>query len=143
MGQTLGYPWDVPKRAVSEVLQQKIGQRIKWLREALGHTQSDWARALHISNQQLNKWEAGTRMANLDALVTIVLSTGASFDYLFLGRLTQEMNQELVAALYDQHGSELELRVLLVRTPPSTPPSGPEPRRRKKSSNPGRRDVGA
>ena len=81
---------------MTDELLKQIGQRIQWLREATGHTQAQWARALKVTPQKLNKWEAGTRTPNLDDLVIIVKSTRASFDYLFLGRLTYEMNPELL-----------------------------------------------
>lgn len=90
----------------------EIGLRLQWLREAFGKKQAVWARDLGISVPMLNKWEAGTRMPNLDMLVRIVKASSASMDYLFLGRLTAEMNPELRDYLFRHHGADLELRVL-------------------------------
>ena len=145
MPRTARYARTVPRRSVTDELLKQIGQRIQWLREATGHTQAQWARALKVTPQKLNKWEAGTRTPNLDDLVIIVKSTRASFDYLFLGRLTYEMNPELLEHLFEAHGDQLELGVLPPRLPPSSPPAAPRSRRRKKPAgdgNPGRHGVG-
>jgi len=133
------YSRNVPKRTVSDQLLRDIGQRLQWLREAFGHTQAQWARALQITPQQLNKWEAGTRMPNLDALVDIVRSFRASFDYLFQGHLSQEMAPELRARLFELHGSQLTLSVPPPSVPRSGPPTPPRPRQRKRD---GRQGVG-
>jgi transcriptional regulator with XRE-family HTH domain len=126
------YNRNVPKRSAKITTLTMIGRRLVWLRQALGHSQADWARELRISNQQLNKWEAGTRLPNIDALVTICDASGASMDYLFRGLLTPEMNPELLQILYDEHGSELVLRMRASRQ--SAVPSRVTPGRRKKPS---------
>jgi transcriptional regulator with XRE-family HTH domain len=128
------YSRGVPKRSVKDSTLTTIGKRLVWLRVALGHTQSDWARQLRISNQQLNKWEAGTRLPNIDALITICDASGASMDYLFRGLLTAEMNPELVQILYRDHGPSLQLRVLPAISRTSTVPSPGAPLRRKRPS---------
>ena len=129
------YAGPVPKRSVSDELLRDIGQRLLWLRQAFGHSQAELARALQIPVQQLNKWEAGTRLPNLDALATIVTHYRASFDYLILGRLTLEMNFELRARLFEQHATELTQSAPPPSVPPSPPRSPPKPRRRKKSGD--------
>jgi len=102
----------VPKRSVSDETLVKIGQRVRWLREALGHTQADWARRLRISVMALNKWEAGTRLPNINALITICDASGASMDYLVRGIVTAEMAPLLVEALHRQHAADLVFRAL-------------------------------
>jgi transcriptional regulator with XRE-family HTH domain len=126
------YNRTVPKRSAKDATLTAVGVRLQWLRVALGHTQAEWARELRISNQQLNKWEAGTRLPNIDALITICDASGASMDYLFRGLLTPEMEPELLQVLFDAHGSELILRLRPSR--PLGDPSPEAPERRKRPS---------
>lgn len=111
------YSRRVPKRSINNETLTEIGQRLRWLREALGHSQAEWARRLHISVQALNKWEAGTRLPNINALITICDASGASMDYLLRGIVTVEMPQALVRPLHRQHASDLSFRALPHREP--------------------------
>jgi transcriptional regulator with XRE-family HTH domain len=105
------YSKEVPKRSVSDSTLISIGRRITWLREALGHTQADWARRMRMSATSLNKWEAGSRLPNVNALITICDASGASMDYLLRGIVTAEMTPYLVEMLHRQHAADLVFRV--------------------------------
>lgn len=108
------------KDTVTDARLAEIGNRLRWLREALGHSQVEWAKRFKITRMALNKWEAGTRLPNLEILVTICDASGASTDYLIRGIVTLGMPPELVEPLYRLHGRELtfqKLSVLPVREP--------------------------
>lgn len=55
------------------------------LREALGHNQGAFARLVDISQPGLANYEAGLRRPDLDQAVKIVLKTGVTLDWLYLG----------------------------------------------------------
>jgi DNA-binding XRE family transcriptional regulator len=102
------------------------------LREVLGHTQADWARALTIKPQMLNKWEQGSRLPNIETLILICASTGCTLDFIFRGRLGADMKQELRVALLNSYpGDPLIFALFGPVEPPPSPPSSPARGRRK------------
>lgn len=105
------------KDTVTDERLAAIGNRLRWLREALGHSQVEWAKRLRITRMTLNKWESGTRLPNLDILVTICDASGASMDYLIRGIVTPGMPMELVEPLHRLHAPDLTFRVLPAREP--------------------------
>ena len=100
------------KRGVSLETLARIGRHLRWLREALGIPQAEWARRMGISVFALNKWEAGTKLPNINALITICDASGASMDYLVRGLVTADMAPELVDLLHRQHAADLVFRVV-------------------------------
>lgn len=70
----------------------RIGERILALRRALGLTQAQFAERVGASRSRVNNWEAGTRRPDLDAAIRICESTGATLDYLILGRASSLPN---------------------------------------------------
>lgn len=85
-----------------------IGLRLVWWREALGFTQTELARRLHIPTWQLSRWEAGLRLPNIDALITLCDASSATLDYFFRGIVTASMPAELVEALHREHARGLK-----------------------------------
>lgn len=99
------------------------------LRSVLGHSQSEWARVLRIKVQILNKWEQGVRSPNIDTLILICNSTGCTLDFIFRGRVGEDLKQELRQALLNSYRESpyvVELFAPVV-------PSSPEPERRKRT----------
>jgi transcriptional regulator with XRE-family HTH domain len=117
------YAVQMAKRTISLESLKYVGKRLLWLRETIGQNQADWARALRVPNQMLNKWEKGTRQPNLDRLVAICAATGCTMDYLFRGHLGQDMDPRLRDALAEAHGDELSL--LFWPGPPAPAPDVP------------------
>jgi len=83
------YALDMAKRVRQGTLAQ-VGRHLRMLRTALGHSQQDWAYALQITPQVLNKWESGKRQPNIEVLFRICDSFHCSLDFIFRGRMRQE-----------------------------------------------------
>lgn len=71
----------------------EAGKRIKVIRESYGYSQEEFAEKLCISRNHLAKIEVGLRSVTAELLLTVALFTGASLDYIVLGRTSP--NQEL------------------------------------------------
>jgi transcriptional regulator with XRE-family HTH domain len=126
------YPRRMVKRTISTETLVAVGSRLRMLREVLGHTQADWARALLIKPQMLNKWEQGSRQPNVETLILICASTGCTLDFVFRGRLGADMKQELREALLNSYpGDPLIFALFAPAEPPPSPPSSPARGRRK------------
>jgi transcriptional regulator with XRE-family HTH domain len=100
------------KRTISLNTLKAMGVRIRYLREILGHSQAEWARALGVSPQMLNKWEQGTRQPNIETLIIIHRSSGCTLDYLFIGEIGRQMRQDLREALLAAYPKSPYLAVL-------------------------------
>ncbi len=59
-----------------------IADRIKYLREASGMTQSDLARALSITRSSVNAWEMGISVPSTQYVVELACMFKVSTDYL-------------------------------------------------------------
>lgn len=56
------------------------------LREALGYNQVAFANLVEISQPAMNNYERGIRRPDLDQAIKIQLRTGATLDWLYLGK---------------------------------------------------------
>jgi len=120
------------KRTISSQTLKAVGIRLRMLREVLGHSQADWARALKIKPQILNKWEQGTRQPNIETLVVICGSTGCTLDFIFRGKIGLDMRQELRTALVAAFPNSPYVSLLFSPAADlSSPPSSSGPTRRK------------
>ena len=63
----------------------KIGERIKALREARGLTQSDVANALHVKRETVTHWENGTRDLKTESTIHLAQYFGVSCDEILTG----------------------------------------------------------
>jgi DNA-binding XRE family transcriptional regulator len=122
----------MPRRTASQDTLRAVGQRLMWLREAFGHTQVEWADSLGVTNQVINRWEAGQRLPHLDIVATIIRETRASADYVFLGLLTVEMDPELRQYLLRHHRADLKVARTLAEHGRETSESRPAHARRTK-----------
>jgi len=81
---------DVARKARKASL-QNIGARLRWLREAfearepLRHSQAQWARALRITPEMLNRIELGRTQAPMHVLQRIIYFSGASANFVLFG----------------------------------------------------------
>lgn len=64
-----------------------VGARLTAVRDALGWAQNVMAEALQVSYQRLGMWERGHRMIPPDVVGRLWQRTGATADYIYLGRL--------------------------------------------------------
>jgi transcriptional regulator with XRE-family HTH domain len=92
----------------------RVGERLRWLREAyeerepLHHAQAQWARALRISPEMLNRIELGRTQAPMHVLQRIIYYSGASPAYVLFGVIGDGyMAEWLEAALLAHHATEL------------------------------------
>lgn len=126
------YPRRMAKRVISSETLQAVGIRLRMLREVLGHSQADWARALRIKPQILNKWEQGTRQPNIETLIVICGSTGCTLDFIFRGKIGADMRQELRLSLAASFSASNYVSFLFSpATDPPSPPSSSGRARRK------------
>lgn len=94
-----------PEPLTSAEILREIGDHLRWWREAWEtidpgrHSQQQWAEFFGIQKSTLSRWESGTTVPNLDKLVTIVLTTGATMDYVFFGVYSPDMPKAVVSAL--------------------------------------------
>lgn len=109
-----------------------VGIRLRMLRSVLNHSQADWARALGITPQMLNRWEQGTRQPSIELLNLICQSTGCTTDFIFRGQLGLDMGRDLREALLNAFASSPYV-YLLPEQPPPVAASSAEPRRRRRT----------
>jgi transcriptional regulator with XRE-family HTH domain len=65
-----------------------ICSRLKWTREALGHTQADWCRLTEIGPQAWNNYERGIRRISLNHAVQLCEKIDVSLDWIYRGVTT-------------------------------------------------------
>jgi hypothetical protein len=92
----------------------RVGERLRWVREAyeerepLQHAQVQWARALRISPEMLNRIELGRTQAPMHVLQRIIYYSGASPAYALFGVIGDGyMAGWLEKALLAHHAAEL------------------------------------
>jgi len=135
------YALDMAKRVRQGTLAQ-VGRHLRMLRTALGHSQQDWAYALQITPQVLNKWESGKRQPNIEVLFRICDSFGCSLDFIFRGKMrasVRDISPELQAKLIAVYGADaFSYQVSPVEPPRPPDQSGaaalPDRKPRKKSA---------
>jgi transcriptional regulator with XRE-family HTH domain len=122
---------------MSVELTVEVGTRLQWLRDSFNHNQNQWANALALTPQMLNKWERGTRAPNLDKLISICEATGCTMDYLFRARVGLDVRKELRDWLWENHRLELVFVDYDALRPPGSPaPVAARPRPRKSRAGP-------
>jgi transcriptional regulator with XRE-family HTH domain len=76
----------------------RIGQRLRWTREALRLRQVDWCRGLATSQQTWNNFERGYSRISIKEALKVCDVTGVSLDWIFRGDprlLPYELAQEI------------------------------------------------
>jgi len=135
------YALEMAKRLRQGTLAQ-VGRHLRMLRTAMGQSQQEWAYALLITPQMLNKWEKGTRQPNIDVLIRICDSYGCTLDFIFRGRLGRDVAPELREKLSSFYGEDA---FVLLGSPVERPPPQDQsdaaasptraPRKKKRQSN--------
>ena len=114
------------KRLIGLRYMSEIGDRLRWIREAYEvqfadeatgtNSQVIWARLLGVEPSQLSRWENGKQMPQMDTLYQLIYITGATWDYVFAGIVSDAMLPFLRRQLLEAHGLELrEIRRFLSR----------------------------
>lgn len=67
---------------MERVNKKQLGDRIRELRTAAGHTQDDLAELLEQKRQVVSYYENGTRMPNIEQIMTIAKEYNTTTDYL-------------------------------------------------------------
>lgn len=71
---------------VSAAARQRIGARLKRLREFLGYeTQTAFAKAVRLQRHRYVQYETGERLLTIDAAAAIRAKTNCPIDYLYFG----------------------------------------------------------
>jgi transcriptional regulator with XRE-family HTH domain len=71
---------------VSVAARQKIGARLRRLREVLGYkTQTDFAKAVGLQRHRYVQYETGERLLTIDAAAAIRAKTNCPIDFLYFG----------------------------------------------------------
>jgi hypothetical protein len=116
----------------------RVGERLRWVREAweerepLHHAQAQWARAMHISPEMLNRIELGRTQAPMHVFQRIIYYSGASPAYVLFGVIGDNyMYEWLETALLSRHAAELstlpKFRELRAMTLQAIEEPGPRP----------------
>lgn len=64
----------------------EIGKRIKMIRNKKRLSQIAFARELHVSREQISRWENGSKIPALDILCRLSVVGSVSLDYLITGK---------------------------------------------------------
>jgi transcriptional regulator with XRE-family HTH domain len=81
---------------------EKVGQRLKRLRVALGyHTQVAFAAEIGVEKNTYNPWEKGSRELTFEGACLIRKRFRIPLDYLFFGQLMDELPSSVVKKLRD------------------------------------------
>lgn len=89
-------------KAARAASMRHIGARIRWVREAyetlepLQHSQMQWARALNITPEMLNRIELGKVWAQPHVIQRIMYFAGVSANFLFFGVLGDGVTVERI-----------------------------------------------
>ena len=93
---------------------ERIGIRLRWLREAFEaaepgqHSQAQWARAMRVTPEMLNRIELGRYQAPLHVLQRITYFSGASPWYVLFGAVGDSDLPWLDEALLAAHPGDLQ-----------------------------------
>ena len=74
---------DAPAWMIREHMDRHIGRRIRSARERAGLSQVDLGRAVQVSFQQIQKYEAAANAVSASMLFLIALALRADFAYFF------------------------------------------------------------
>ncbi len=75
------------KKPSASAIKAGFAQRLKVIRDGMGLSQDELARAIGISQTRYSKYESGRSSAPYDILITLSDYTGYSIDFLVAGRM--------------------------------------------------------
>ena len=77
-----------------------VADKIKFLREQIGLTQSDLAKRLGITRSSVNAWEMGSSVPSTQYVVELANIFRVSTDYLLTGRPAEKQDLDMTLALF-------------------------------------------
>ncbi len=77
---------DIKKRRIPKEINQQIGERCRYAREAAGYTQERLAEQIGVSTQFLSDAERGITGMSVTTIIKLCNVLSISADYLLLGR---------------------------------------------------------
>jgi transcriptional regulator with XRE-family HTH domain len=86
---------------------EKIGDRIKKLREDKGETQAGIAKSLNVKRETINQWEAGTRDLKTEYTIKLADYFDTTCDYILRGVEAERVNIHTVTGLSEKAILEL------------------------------------
>ena len=89
-----------------ELNQIEIGKRIKMIRQKKRLSQIAFAAELHVSREQISRWENGSKIPALDILCQLSVIGKVSMDYLIMGQEKDCPEKRIISTLL---GDLLEL----------------------------------
>ena len=95
-------------------LNQKIGTRIKSLRQKNHVTQAELAEALEVSSKHISAVERGLAQLSLERLIDVSFILDCSLEYLILGNLSEDVSARLPLHIMEilKRNDQAELRIL-------------------------------
>ena len=80
-----------------------VGERLRWIRETIGWTQAQCAKAAGVDASTWTKYEAGTRLASVSHMARLAGQVGFSLDFLYRGKIGGVMRRDLELRLVALH----------------------------------------
>ena len=77
----------------------EIGKRIKMIRSQKKLSQIAFAAELHVSREQISRWENGSKIPALDILCQLSVIGKVSIDYLITGQEKDCLEKKMMSAL--------------------------------------------
>jgi len=90
------------RTAEDRALMRQMGQRLRWVREALGLNQTDMARLVGLTQTGWSLYERGKRWPDQFAAVRLMAKLKITREYLLSGDLTG-IDRELAIRIAAQH----------------------------------------
>jgi transcriptional regulator with XRE-family HTH domain len=85
-----------------EAILQGVGNRIRWVRELAGVSQSELARLYNTDQSKWSKYESGQRKPDPVDMISFCARFDVTMDYIYRGRLAG-CNHELALRLAAEH----------------------------------------
>lgn len=80
----------------------EIGKRVKMIRSRKQLSQIAFAAELHVSREQISRWENGSKIPALDILYRLSVIGKVSMDYLITGQERNCLEKRMVHSLLDE-----------------------------------------
>ena len=80
----------------------EIGRRIKMIRQKKRLSQIAFAAELHVSREQISRWENGSKIPALDILCQLSVIGKVSMDYLITGQERDYLEKRMVHSLLEE-----------------------------------------
>jgi transcriptional regulator with XRE-family HTH domain len=82
---------------------KQVGERVAWLRLAIGWTQTALAKHAGVDQSTWTKWEHGERLASVSHMARVCDSFGCTLDFIYRGKIGGLMRRDLELQLVAAH----------------------------------------